>query len=164
MIYCNQYYLIDPKQNPIVDMKTKRFKEPNFTDNEKFFKVTQDKYGLGYIEHLNVDDSTATFVYTILFGTSTLNEWSEEFSRTSRDPWSSERDQLPPSIILSKGDDTHIFYDRDTDTTCYTCYFPMIVYKLIQVSFDHWDNHLWQWYVVEDQEQFEQVSQRLILC
>jgi hypothetical protein len=123
MIYCNQYYLIDPKQNPIIDMKTKKFREAKFEDNEKFFKITQDKYGLGYIEHLNVDDGTASFVYTILIGHEQLNEWIEEFSHSSKDPWSStELTDLPPSIVLSKSDDTHIFYDRDTDTTCYTCY------------------------------------------
>jgi hypothetical protein len=122
MIYCNQYYLIDPKQNPIIDMKTKKFKENVFEDNEKYFKVTKDKYGLGYIEHLNVDDGTASFVYTILIGHEQLNEWIEQFSRSSKDPWSSEVNDLPPSIILSKSEDTHMFYDRDTDTTCYTCY------------------------------------------
>ena len=123
MIYCNQYYLIDPKQNPIIDMKSKKFQETKFEDNEKFFKTTKDNYGLGYIEHLNVDDGTASFVYTILIGHEQLNEWIEEFSYTSKDPWSSpELTDLPPSIVLSKSDDTHIFYDRDTDTTCYTCY------------------------------------------
>jgi len=123
MIYCNQYYLINPKENPIVDMKTKKFKEPKFEDNEKFFKTTKDNYGLGYIEHLNVDDGTGSFVYTILIGHEQLNEWIEQFSHSSNDPWStSDLSQLPPSIILSKTEDTHIFYDRDTDTTCYTCY------------------------------------------
>ncbi|UJR28229.1 hypothetical protein I4U23_009479 [Adineta vaga] len=123
MIYCNSYYLIDSKQNPIVDMKSKKFREPIFEDNEKYFKTTKDNYGLGYIEHLNVDDSTASFVYTILIGNVHIKEWMEEFSRTSNDPWSSDDlSDLPPSIILSKQDDTHIFYDRDTDTTCYTCY------------------------------------------
>jgi hypothetical protein len=123
MIYCNQYYLINPKQNPIVDMKSKKFQEPKFEDNEKFFKTTKDKFGLGYIEHLKVDDSTGSFVYTILIKHEQINEWMEEFSRSLNDPWSStELSQLPPSIILSKIEDKHIFYDRDTDTTCYTCY------------------------------------------
>ena len=123
MIYCNQYYLIDPKQNPIIDMKTKKFREAKFEDNEKFFKTTKDKYGLGYIEHLNVDDGTSSFVYTILIDHKELNAWIEEFSLSINDPWSTtELNQLPPSIVLSKSDDTHIFYDRDTDTTCYTCY------------------------------------------
>ncbi|CAF0810303.1 unnamed protein product [Rotaria sordida] len=123
MIYVNQYFLIDPKQNPIIDIKTKKFREPNYADNEKYFKTTKDKYGLGYIEHLNVDDGTASFVYTILIGHEQLNEWIEEFSHSSRDPWSSpDLSDLPPSLILSKSDDTHIFYDRATDTTCYTCY------------------------------------------
>ncbi|CAF0756667.1 unnamed protein product [Adineta steineri] len=123
MIYCNPYYLIDSKQNPIVDIKTKKFQEPKFEDNEKYFKTTKDKYGLGYIEHLNVDDSTSSFVYTILVGHEQSNEWMEEFSHPSKDPWSTEElTDLPPSIILSKSDDTHIFYDRNTDTTCYTCY------------------------------------------
>jgi hypothetical protein len=123
MIYCNQYYLINPKENPIIDMKTKKFQETKFEDNEKFFKITKDKYGLGYIEHLNVDDSTASFIYTILIDHKELNKWIEEFSSSLKDPWStSELNQLPPSIVLSKSDDTHIFYDRDTDTTCYTCY------------------------------------------
>ncbi|CAF4047095.1 unnamed protein product [Rotaria sp. Silwood2] len=123
MIYCNQYFLIDPKQNPIIDIKTKRFREPKYEDNEKYFKTTKDKFGLGYIEHLHVDDGTASFVYTILIGHEHLNEWVEEFSHTSKDPWSSsDLSDLPPSLILSKSDDTHIFYDRATDTTCYTCY------------------------------------------
>jgi hypothetical protein len=122
MIYCNQYYLIDPKQNPIVDMKSKTFKESPLEKNEKFFKRTEDNYGLGYVEHLNVDDSTASFVYTILIGHTALDTWHDEYSRDSLDPWSSTVDELPPSIVLSKSDDTHIFYDRDTDTTCYTCY------------------------------------------
>ena len=81
MIYCNQYYLIDPKQNPIVDIKTKKFQETQFEDNEKFFKTTKDQFGLGYIEHLNVDDGTSSFVYTILIGHEHINEWMEEFSR-----------------------------------------------------------------------------------
>jgi hypothetical protein len=68
MIYCNQYYLIDPKNNPIIDMKTKKFREQNFEDNEKYFKTTKNNFGLGYIEHLNVDDGTSSFVYTILIG------------------------------------------------------------------------------------------------
>lgn len=122
MIYCNQFYLIDPKQNPIVDMKSKKFKESKFEDNEKFFKRTADNFGLGYIEHLNVDDGSASFIYTILVGPQSLHGWTEEFSRSSLDPWTTESDQLPPSIVLSKTEDTHIFYDRDTDTTCYTCY------------------------------------------
>jgi len=123
MIYCNQYYLIDSKHNPIIDMKSKKFQENKFEDNEKYFKTTKDKYGLGYIEHLNVDDSTGSFVYTILIGHEQINEWIEQFSYSSNDPWAStDLHQLPPSIILSKTDDTHIFYDRDTDTTCYTCY------------------------------------------
>lgn len=122
MIYCNQYYLIDPKQNPIIDMKSKKFKEPKLVDNEKYFRTTKDNYGLGYIEHLKVDDSTATFVYSILIEPPSLNEWIDEFTRSARDPWSSERDELPPSLVLSKTDDKHIFYDRDSDTTCYTCF------------------------------------------
>lgn len=123
MIYCNQYYLIDPKRNPIVDMKSKKFQEAKFEDNEKYFKTTKDKFGLGYVEHLNVDDSTAFFVYTILIGHERSNEWIEEFSHSSDDPWTStDLSQLPPSMILCKTDDKHIFYDRDTDTTCYTCY------------------------------------------
>jgi hypothetical protein len=104
-------------------MKSKKFQEPKFEDNEKFFKTTKDKFGLGYIEHLKVDDSTGSFVYTILIKHEQINEWMEEFSRSLNDPWSStELSQLPPSIILSKIEDKHIFYDRDTDTTCYTCY------------------------------------------
>jgi hypothetical protein len=123
MIYCNQYYLINPKDNPIIDVKTKTFREHNFEDNEKYFKTTKDNFGLGYIEHLNVHDSTSSFVYTILIGHEQLNEWIEEFSHPVTDPWSiTDLSQLPPSIILSKTDDKHIFYDRDTDTTCYTCY------------------------------------------
>ena len=123
MIYCNQYYLVDQKKNPIIDMKRKKFREENFEDNEKYFKTTKDNYGLGYIEHLKVDDSTASFIYTILIGHEQLNEWMEEFSRSSNDPWSSsDFSELPPSIVISKNDDTHIYYDRDTDTTCYTCY------------------------------------------
>lgn len=123
MVYCNQYYLIDPKNNPIIDVRTKTFREAKFEDNEKYFQTTSDNYGLGYVEHLNVDDGTASFVYTILIGHDQLNQWMEEFSHTSNDPWSSsDLGELPPSIILSKGDDKHIFYDRDTDTTCYTCY------------------------------------------
>ncbi|CAF1304398.1 unnamed protein product [Adineta ricciae] len=123
MIYCNAYYLIDAKQNPIIDMKSKKFKETVFEDNEKYFKTTKDKYGLGYIEHLNVEDSTASFVYTILIGNHPVQEWMDEFSHSADDPWSStDLSHLPPLIILSKENDTHIFYDRDTDTTCYTCY------------------------------------------
>ncbi|CAF5008777.1 unnamed protein product, partial [Rotaria socialis] len=123
MIYLNQSYLIDPKDNPIIDIKAKHFREAKYEDNEKYFKPTKDNYGLGYIEHLNVDDGTASFVYTILIGHEQSNQWMEEFSHSSKDPWAStDLTDLPPSLILSKSDDTHIFYDRDTDTTCYTCY------------------------------------------
>jgi hypothetical protein len=123
MIYCNQFYLINPKDNPIVDMKAKKFREPNFEDNEKYFKTTKNNFGLGYIEHLNVDDGTSSFVYTILIEHEQTNQWIEEFSHPVADPWSTtDLTQLPPSIILCKTEDKHIFYDRDTDTTCYTCY------------------------------------------
>lgn len=123
MIYINQAYLIDPNDNPIIDMKSKRLREPNYEDNEKYFKTTKDNYGLGYIEHLNVGDGTASFVYTILIGHEQSNHWMEEFSNSSTDPWATaEPNDLPPVLILSKSDDTHIFYDRDSDTTCYTCY------------------------------------------
>lgn len=122
MIYCNSAHLIDPKQNPIVDVKSKRFKEVAFDDNEKYFKETKNTYGLGYVEHKNVSDGTASFLYTILIGSTSTSEWTEQFSRENVDPWSNDINLLPPSIILSKTDDTHIFFDRDTDTTCYTCY------------------------------------------
>ena len=123
MVYCNQFYLLDPKRNPIVDMKSKKLQEANYEDNEKYFKTTKDKFGLGYVEHLNVDDSTASFVYTILIGHERINEWMEEFSHSVDDPWAStDLSHLPPSIILCKTEDKHIFYDRDSDTTCYTCY------------------------------------------
>ena len=122
MIYCNQHYLNDPNDNPIIDMKSKKFKETKFEDNEKFFKRTEDNYGLGYIEHMTVDDGTASFLYTILIGHTSLNDWTEQFTNSELDPWNGDLDALPPSLVLSKTNDTHIFYDRDTDTTCYTCY------------------------------------------
>lgn len=123
MTYCNQQYLIDPKNNPIIDMKSKKFREPNFEDNEKYFRTTKDQFGLGYIEHLQVDDGTGSFVYTILIDQDNLDRWISEHSYEDRDPWSStDLSRLPPTIILSKTDDQHIFYDRETDTTCYTCF------------------------------------------
>ncbi|CAF1623042.1 unnamed protein product, partial [Didymodactylos carnosus] len=123
MIYINQFYLIDPKQNPILDMKQKKFKEPKLVDNEKYFKLTKENYALGYVEHMERNEM---FIYTILLNSTNeqVKQWTEQFETTTTNdnPWANDEQILPPLIVLKQDINTHIFYDRDTDTTCYTLF------------------------------------------
>lgn len=112
--YFNKADLLDPKDDPCLDMRRKRFRETPLSANARFYKPTRGVFDLAWLSH-GKDPQNASCRYTICVAP--LKAEAEAFRRGMASP-------EPPVTVLHQSGDVHAVRHRASNTTGYAVYAP----------------------------------------
>lgn len=107
--------LLQPNDNPCLDMRRKKFRDPELAANAKYYRPSSGDFELAYIDHGTSNSPLLPCAYTILVDSS--KEDLEHFSREMQS-------EHPAIRILQQNASAHILHDRDTNTTGYVIFSP----------------------------------------
>lgn len=112
--YFHKADLLDPKEDPCIDMRRKRFRETPLAANARFYKPTRGVFDLAWLSH-GKDPQNASCRYTICVAPSKAE--AEAFRRDMASP-------KPPVTVLHQDDDVHAVRHTASNTTGYAVYAP----------------------------------------
>lgn len=112
--YFNTQDLKDPRNNPCLDIRKKRFRESPLSANAAYYTPTRGTFALAYLDH-GTDPAAASCCYTMCISPAPAQE--REFAAAI----SSKR---PPVEILRKDAAAHAVAHRVTGTTGYVVFAP----------------------------------------
>jgi len=111
--YLLHRYLKDKQDDPIIDLRTQRFRETKLEDNAKYFTPSKGDFAKAYLEH-GTHPEKGSAVYSLLVETT-----PEAMGKLARDM---EKEETAPYRLLAADSRAHILYDRATDTTAYVLF------------------------------------------
>jgi chondroitin-sulfate-ABC endolyase/exolyase len=111
--YMVKKYLKDPKDNPIIDIRKKKYREHPFEANEKYFNPSKGDFFTAGFEHgLSPDARPCSYMVKV----DTTPENMKLLSENMKDSKSA------PCRILQQDSTAHSVYDRECDTYGYVLF------------------------------------------